>query len=128
MGCAGAIHKRYRHLIADGAVRANLVVVSTPMLHLPAGVVKRQETVGVQTFCPELAVERLDERVVGRLPRTGAVQRNAALIGPDIAISRDELGALIDADRLRISVLSAHPFERGDDVLAAIAEAGIDGR
>ena len=35
--------------------------------------------------------------------------------------------ALVDADRLRIAVLPAHPFERGDDVLAAIAEAGIDG-
>lgn len=35
MGCAGAIHERYRQLVADGAVRTNLVVVSTPMIHLP---------------------------------------------------------------------------------------------
>jgi hypothetical protein len=25
MGCAGAVHERYRHLVADGAVRTNLV-------------------------------------------------------------------------------------------------------
>lgn len=67
MECTGAIHERYRHLIADGAVRTDLIVVSTPMLHLLAGVVKGQEPVGVQAFRAELAVERLDEGVVGRL-------------------------------------------------------------
>ena len=40
------------------------VVVLTPFLHLHAGIVKRQEPMGVETLGPELAVERLDERVV----------------------------------------------------------------
>jgi len=57
MGCAGAIDERYRHLVADGAVRTDIVVVSTPMLHLPPGVVKGQEPVGVQALRPELTVE-----------------------------------------------------------------------
>lgn len=65
MGCAGAIDERYRHLVADGAVRTDIVVVSTPMLHLPPGVVKGQEPVGVQALRPELTVEGLDELSVG---------------------------------------------------------------
>ena len=52
------------------------------MLHLPTGVVKRQEPVGVQTFRPELAVERLDERVVGGLSRPGEVEHDVLLVGP----------------------------------------------
>lgn len=37
MGCARAIHKRYRHLVANGAVRTDLIVVSTPMLPSSGG-------------------------------------------------------------------------------------------
>jgi len=124
MGCAGAVHERYRHLVADGAVRTDLVVVSTPMLRLPPGVVKRQEPTGVQTLRPELAVERLDERVVGRFAQPREVEHDIPLVGPQIEVARDELRALIDPDRLRIAMLAADPFERGDDILAAIAEAG----
>lgn len=43
---------------------SNLVVVSTPILHFLAGVVKRQEPVLVQALRAELAVERLDVGVV----------------------------------------------------------------
>ena len=43
--------------------------------------------------------ERLDESVVGRLPRAGEVQRDAALIGPDVEIARHELGAVVGNDR-----------------------------
>ena len=91
------------------------------MLHLPAGVVKRQEPVGVQTFRPELAVEGLDERVVGRLAGPREVEHDVPLVGPQVEVAGDELRALVDADRLRIAVLPAHPFERGDDVLAIAA-------
>ena len=41
-GCASRIHKRDRHLVADGAVSTNLVVVSTAMHHLLTAVVKWQ--------------------------------------------------------------------------------------
>ena len=49
-------------------------------------------------------------------------QRNAALIGPDIEISRDELGALIDADRRRESHFIADPFQYLHDIGAAEGE------
>jgi hypothetical protein len=47
----------------------NLVVVSTPILHLFAGIRKGQEPVLVQAFRTESAVERFDEGVIGRFAR-----------------------------------------------------------
>jgi len=126
MGCAGAIHERYRRLIADRAVRSDFVVVSTPFLHFLPGVVKAHEPVGVQTFGSELAIEAFDESVVGRLTGPGEVKRHALRVGPQVEITRDKLGALIHTDRARIAVLPAYPFERRNNVFAAIAEAWIN--
>ena len=58
-----------RDVISVRRVRTFLVVVSTPSLQLFAGIRKAQKPVGVQAFGPELAVERLDEAVVGRFAR-----------------------------------------------------------
>jgi hypothetical protein len=54
-------------------------------------VVKRQEPVGVQTLRPELPVEGLDEGVARRLPRTGEVEHDVLLVGPEVEIPADEL-------------------------------------
>lgn len=69
-----------RDVVSDRRMRSILIVVSTPILHLFAGVRKRQEPMGVQTFRPELAVEGFDEAIISRLSRPGEVQRNAALV------------------------------------------------
>ena len=61
-----------RRFVTDRAMGPFFVVVPAPILHF-FGVGKRQEPMGVEAFLPEAAVERLDERVVGRLPRTGEV-------------------------------------------------------
>ena len=55
----------------------DLVIVSTPFLHFLPRVVKAHKPVGVQTFRSELAVEALDEAVIGwlawsREPKAGA--------------------------------------------------------
>ena len=123
MGCARAICERNRHFVADGAVRTKLIVVSTPLLHLLAGIVKRQEPMGVQALRAELAIERLDERVIGRFARPREVKHDVLLVGPKIEIAGDELGPLVDTDRLRIAMLTAYPLERGDDVLAFLKAA-----
>lgn len=67
-----------RDVVSDRAVGSVFVVVSTPILQLFAGVGKAHEPVGVQAFRSELAVERLDEAVVGGLDRR-AVPRHAVL-------------------------------------------------
>src|SRR4051794_24222890 len=104
------------------------VIVLAPILHLFLGVGKAQEPIGIEAFLPEAAVERLDESVVGRLPRSREVQRDAALIGPDVEIARHELGALIDADRRRESHFIADPFQYLHDIGAAEREPRLQRR
>lgn len=65
---------------------ANFVVVSTPFLHLGSGVVKVHEPVCVQALGAELAVEGLDEGVVGGLAGSAKVEDDALLIGPEIKV------------------------------------------
>lgn len=86
-----------RRSVADRAMGPFFVVVSAPSLHFLLGVRKGQEPVSVEAFGPEAAVEGLDERVVGRFAGPREVQRDTALLGPQIQITRHELAALIDA-------------------------------
>ena len=101
--------KLYRRFVADRAMGPHLVVVSTPSLAFSPRVVEAHEPVGVQALGSELAVERLDEGVVGRLAGPGEVERDAASDTPTDRAPADELGALVDADRLRDSRHSAAP-------------------
>jgi hypothetical protein len=48
---------------------------------------------GIQAFGSELAVERLDEAVVGRFAWPREVERDATPIGPEVEVTADELGA-----------------------------------
>jgi hypothetical protein len=71
--------------------------------------------VRVQAFVSELAIEGFDEAVVRGLARPGEVGNDTALIGPQIEIARDELGALINANAFGVSLV---------DVNAAGVDAG----
>ena len=71
--------KRRRHIVADRAVRAYLVVVSAPSLAFLARFVEAQKPVGIEALCAELAVQRFDEGVVGWLAGTAVAGR---LVGP----------------------------------------------
>ena len=82
----------------------------------------------VEALGAKPAIESLDERVVRRLAWSGEVERDVVLVRPQIEVAGDELGALIDADRVRITDLSADAFERRHDILAAVAEPRVDRR
>jgi hypothetical protein len=69
-------------------VRSLLVIVSTPSLAFSSRIVEAHEPMRVQTFGSEFAVERLDEGVVSRLARSGEVERDAALISPEVEAPR----------------------------------------
>jgi hypothetical protein len=82
----------------------------------------------VEALRPEAPVERLNEGVVGRFSGAREVQRDALHIGPEIEIPADELGSLIDSDRLRIAGCRAGAFEGRNDVFGAVAEPRIERR
>ncbi len=58
-----------RDVVSDRGVRTFLVVVSTLSLQFFTRIRKGEEPVGVQALCSELAVERLNEAVIGRLSK-----------------------------------------------------------
>ena len=81
---------------------------------------------GVQTLCLEATIEGLDAGVVGRLPQPAEVERHAFRIGSQIEVAGDELGALVDADRLRIADRRTDLLQCPDHVLGPVAESGIE--
>src|SRR3546814_15150257 len=83
---------------------------------------KVQEPRVVHAVRPQPAVERLDERVVGRLAGAREVEDDAALISPEIETAGDELRAMLHTDRPGIAGLPAHPVQGRDHVLPALAE------
>ncbi len=70
---------------------------------------------GVQALRPEAAIESFNERIISGFARPGEVQCHPMSIRPQIKIPANELRALVDPDRLRISDLAAYAapaFER----------------
>jgi len=55
---------------------SEFVIVSTPILHLNAGVVKAHEPMGVQALGSELAIEARDVAVICRLAGPGEVEHH----------------------------------------------------
>lgn len=78
------IEQRDRHVVPDRPMRADLVIVSAPILHLFGRIGKRQEPMRFQAFCPEAPIERFDVGVVRRLSRPGEVECDALGIGPQV--------------------------------------------
>ena len=105
-----------------------LVVGSAASLQLRARIVKAHEPMRVQAFPAQLAVERLDERIVGRLPWPREIERHAMRIGPEIQVARDEFTALVNAYALWIADGPANPLERTHDIFRAVAEPRINHR
>lgn len=52
------------------------IVIHAPVLQLFPGIFKAHEPVRIQTFSPQFAVERFDERIVCGLARAAEVQRD----------------------------------------------------
>ena len=61
------VMQQNRGYLSDSAVGSVLVVVPAPILQLLPGVFKAHEPMGVQAFRPQIAVERFDKGIVGRL-------------------------------------------------------------
>lgn len=76
----------------------------------------------ILAFGSQPSVERLDKGVVGRFAWPLTVERDAALIGPQIHVARDELGALVDTDLLRIADLAANAIQCRNHIFAAMEQ------
>ena len=96
----------YRRFAADRTVWTHLIVVSTPSLAFSSCFVEAEEPVCVQTLDSELAVQKFDEGIVGRLARTTEVERHTLQEHPQIELLAYELGAIVQSDRLEIAMFA----------------------
>nr|WP_263625768.1 hypothetical protein [Stappia indica] len=101
------------------------IVVSTPILHLFAGIRNGVEPMDVEAFRLELAIEGFDEAIVRWFARPREVECDIVRTRPEINVAGGELVPVVDRDRLGIADLAAHPFQRLDHLLAAVGEPGI---
>lgn len=103
--------------------------VHTLAVDPPIAASKSVAPIGVGRFpmrdrpMPEATVEGFDVGVGGWLSRTAEVKRHPFCIGKQIAIAGDGLGALVDADCLRIADLRTYLFQRPGHVLDPVLRA-----
>lgn len=70
----------------------------------------------VKSLDPEASVEGFDVSIVLRLAGSGEVKRRAFGLGPQIEVPADDLGAVVDPNRLRIANDGAGRLEGLDDI------------
>jgi hypothetical protein len=64
---------------------------------------------------------KLDEAVLDGPTWTDEVERYAVAVGPPVYLARDELGAIVDGDGLRVAALGDDRLQ-GDGDLSAFSE------
>lgn len=107
----------------------SVVEVSRPFFDPGPGVGHRQDPGGVQAFLAQSAVERLDMRVVAGFSGPRDVQFDLVERGLLLEQTPGELGAVVDANALRLASEPGEAVERFDDltgakfVLAAVESA-----
>ena len=79
---------------------------------------------GIQTFGPELVVERFDEAIVGRLAGPREVERDIVCIGPEVEIAQDEFAAIVDANGCGLVARPAASASRRSDMVVCGANSG----
>lgn len=75
-----------RGLLPDRAMRALLIVVPAPSLHLLPSIFKSYEPMNIQALNREGFIEGLDERVVGRFTWSREAQCDASGVCPQVQI------------------------------------------
>ena len=85
--------------LTQGPVRPHVIVILPPVLDRRARVFDACEPVQVQAVGSELAVEALDEGVLGRLARLDEVQLHAGSPGPEEHGLRGEFGTIVHTER-----------------------------
>ena len=63
-------------------MRANMVLVLSPLIDFYSRLVQRSESVRAQAFLAELAVEAFDERVLSRFSQMHKAKRDTRLLRP----------------------------------------------
>lgn len=91
------------------------VVVNAPGFDQRAGLGDAGKPMLVEALVPKLAVEALDEGVVGGLPRPDEAQLDATGVGPRVECAAAEFGPIVHHENLRQADGLGEPIEHADD-------------
>ena len=106
-------------------MRSALIVIDPPRFDLDLCLVNRFKPVHVQTFVPHRTVERLDEAVVGRLPRSTEVDLHFVMVSPEIKELSGELAAVIRQYPHGSTPMSDKPAADSDNILASKSKTNL---
>jgi hypothetical protein len=109
-------------------MRAVPVVIPPPLLRLFPGILQTHKPVLIQTLQPEPGVERLDIGVVRGLAGTAEVKFDVIPVSPEIDILGDELRAVVNLNRSRLSMFFGNPFENLGDLHTPDPLGHMDGQ
>jgi len=104
------------------------VIVSTPILHLNADVVKAHEPMGVQALGSELAIEAFDEGVLDWFARHYIVLFHFGPIRPMQDCFIGELPAVVTDDHLRLATSFDDPVQLTGKPQAGKGRVGDEGQ
>jgi hypothetical protein len=88
-----------------------LAAIPPPFLRFFPGILQTYKSVLIQTLQSKPSVEGLDISVVCGLAGPDEVKPHMIPVRPEIDILRDELGAVINPNHSRLSMLLGYPFQ-----------------
>ena len=106
-----------RRQTADPAMGSDGIEIASPVGERLTGVGQRGEQCLVQEFIPELAVEALDEGILGRLARRDVVPCDLLLLCPPQHRHAGEFGSVVADDRRRPAASDDDDVEFADHPL-----------
>src|SRR5690348_10273539 len=112
--------------MADRAVWADSIVFDPPRLDFAPRVVEAQEPKCIQALLTNATVKAFSECIVRRLAWSRVIEHDAMLPSPEIEITRDEFGPVIDPDALRSTMLSGRSFQGVDDIVSLVGVSNAD--
>src|SRR5690349_6543796 len=93
------IRIRFGGQIADAAMRADSIVVKSPVLNCRSRLVNRHEQPLVQALVAELAVKAFDESILDRFAGPNKLKLDTKSMCPVVNDMAAELGSIVGNDR-----------------------------
>lgn len=115
-----------RCFVSQAPVRADLIVLLTPILDDDSSLRERPELLSLQAFGSQAAVEALDEPILPRASRFDIESLDSLLLEPELKLPVNELAPVVTADVLRRTMAVDQPFQLAAHVTGTNPSIHVD--